>query len=336
MRKLVVALSVLACLAFTACGDDEQEPAASGSSTAAEEPAAAAFPVTIEHRYGSTEIPAKPERVVVVGLNEQDAFLALGTTPVGVTDWMGYENGIAPWAEDSVQGEKPELLTNTDGIQYEKVAALQPDVIVALYSDLEKADYDKLTAIAPVVAAPEGYADFGIPWELTTKTVGRILGEQEKADELVAGLEGRIDEAAADHPEWKGEVGAMAMYFEGIWVYGAEDPRMRLFERLGLARSPELEKLVGKEFAKVISEERTDLLDVDVLAWLTSKADWEKLGKDRIYANLAVHREDRDFAILDDRPDAAYNAVGAQTVLSLPVALDVLIPALEEALPAEG
>jgi iron complex transport system substrate-binding protein len=249
---------------------------------------------------------------------------------------MGYENGIAPWAEDAVQGERPELLTNTDGIQFEKIAAQRPDVIVALYSDLEKADHEKLSAIAPVVAAPEEYADFGIPWEVTTRTVGTILGEQEKAEQLVADLEGRIEQAAADHPEWKGKVGAMAMYFEGIWVYGAEDPRMRLFEKFGLARSPELERLVGDEFAKVISEERTDLLDVDVLAWLSSKADWEKLQRDRIYSNLAVHTGGHDFAILDDRPDAAYNAVGAQTVLSLPVALDVLVPALEEAIPADG
>ena len=59
----------------------------------------AAFPVTIEHRYGTTEITERPERIVSVGLNEQDAFFALGVAPVGVTDWMGFEHGIGPWAE---------------------------------------------------------------------------------------------------------------------------------------------------------------------------------------------------------------------------------------------
>jgi iron complex transport system substrate-binding protein len=54
----------------------------------------------------------------------------------------------------------------------------------------------------------------------------------------------------------------------------------------------------------------------------------EKLAANRVYNSLDVHREGRDFVVLDSRPDDAYNAVGAQTVLSIPLALDVLVPAL--------
>ena len=132
-----------------------------------------------------------------VGLNEQDAFFALGVAPVGVTDWMGFENGIGPWAETAAKaaGDPPELLTNTDGIQFEKVAALRPDVIVALYSDLKKSDYEKLSQIAPVVAPPEGHADFGIPWQETTRTVGQVVGEPDEAEKLIGDLEARIAKA---------------------------------------------------------------------------------------------------------------------------------------------
>jgi ABC-type Fe3+-citrate transport system substrate-binding protein len=162
---------------------------------------------------------------VTVGLNEQDAFFALGVAPVGVTDWMGFENGIGPWAQEAAKaaGDPPELLTNTDGIRFEKIAALRPDVIVALYSDLKESDYEKLSQIAPVVASPDGHADFGIPWQETTPSA---------------------------------------------------------------------------------------------TACTTS---------------LDVHDEGRDFVVLESRPDDAYNAVGAQTVLSMPLALDVLVPALAAA-----
>ncbi len=35
-----------------------------------------AQPVTLEHKYGLTEIPETPERIVTVGLVEQDALTA--------------------------------------------------------------------------------------------------------------------------------------------------------------------------------------------------------------------------------------------------------------------
>src|SRR5262245_38105575 len=51
--------------------------------------APAAFPVTSEHKFGATTITAKPERVVAVGLVEQDALLALGVVPVATREWYG-------------------------------------------------------------------------------------------------------------------------------------------------------------------------------------------------------------------------------------------------------
>jgi iron complex transport system substrate-binding protein len=270
---------------------------------------------------------------VSVGLNEQDAFFALGVAPVGVTDWMGFEHGIGPWAETAAKaaGDPPELLTNTDGIQFEKVAALRPDVIVALYSDLKRSDYEKLSQIAPVVAAPEGYADFGIPWQETTRTVGKIVGEPDEAEKLVGDLEARIAKAKDDHPEFAGRTASMAMSFEGIWVYGPEDPRSRLLTDLGFELSPEISKLFVKDYAGMISEEQVQLLDLDAVAWFATEDEARKLAKNRVYTSLDVHEEGRDFVVLDSRPDDAYNAVGAQTVLSMPLALDVLVPALAAA-----
>jgi len=50
---------------------------------------AAQFPVTVEHAFGSTIIPAEPKRVVSVGYVEQDFLYALGIAPVGVRNWWG-------------------------------------------------------------------------------------------------------------------------------------------------------------------------------------------------------------------------------------------------------
>ena len=83
---------------LAACGSDDDDSAPNASSAAGgAEPRA--FPVTIAHKYGSTTIESKPERVVVAGLREQDALLALGVVPVATTEWFGEHPGaIFPWA----------------------------------------------------------------------------------------------------------------------------------------------------------------------------------------------------------------------------------------------
>ena len=207
---------ILSLLVATACGEEEPETSAAPSETTAG--SAAQFPVTIEHRYGSTELTQAPKRIFTAGYNEQDTLWALGVAPVGVTDWMGFENGIGPWAEEAAAaaGEKPEMLKDLDGIQYEKIAALRPDVIIALYSDLTKGEYDKLSRIAPTVAPPKGVADWGVPWQDTVTTIGRIVGKPDEAKEVIADVDDRIAQEKEAHPELQGRTASFAMSLDGI------------------------------------------------------------------------------------------------------------------------
>ena len=39
------------------------------------------FPVSIENKFGTTEIPGQPERIVTVGFHEQDWLYAMGLAP---------------------------------------------------------------------------------------------------------------------------------------------------------------------------------------------------------------------------------------------------------------
>ena len=323
---------ILSLLVATACGDDE--PATSAAPAESTARSAARFPVTIEHKYGSTEIAEAPERIFTAGYNEQDTLWALGVAPVGVTDWMGFENGIGPWAEEAAAaaGEKPVMLKDLDGIQYEKIAALRPDVIIALYTDLTKGEYDKLSQIAPTVAQPKGVADWGIAWQDTVTTIGRIVGKPDEAEEVIADLDDRIAQEKEAHPEFEGKTASFAMSLDGIWAYGENDPRSRLLQALGFELSPPLLELVGDAFSKKISNERADLLDLDTVAWIGSKADKEQLEDNRVYTRLPVHQEGRDFFIEMERPDKAMNAIGFQTPLSIAQSLDVLVPAFAAAL----
>jgi iron complex transport system substrate-binding protein len=332
MRQTLALLLLIPALALVACGEDEPEAAAPNTTTTTAE--ASAFPVTIEHKYGTTEIAEAPKRIVSVGYNEQDALWALGVAPVGVTDWMGFDDGIGPWATEAAAaaGAKPKLLKDTDGIQYEEIAALQPDVIVGLYTGMKRADYEKLSQIAPTVAPPEGTADWGIAWQDTTTLLGKVTGREEQAAKIISDLEARFAKEKEAHPEFAGKSAAMAMAFEGIWIYGENDPRSRLLASLGFSYPPSIASVVGDEYSKQISNERADLLDIDTVAWIGDKPERAKLERNRVYTKLPVHEQGRDFYIEQERPDRAMNAIGFQTPLSISQSLDVLVPAFAAAL----
>jgi iron complex transport system substrate-binding protein len=293
-------------------------------------PSADSFPVTIEHKYGTTEIASRPERIVTVGLTDQDALLALGVVPVGTTEWFGKQpSAVWPWAQDKLGGAKPEVLGDASTIGFEKIAALKPDLILALYAGLTEDDYKTLSKIAPTVAQPGGYVDYGIPWQELTRTVGRIVGQAQQADALVADVEAGFEKARAEHPEFVGASAVVATPYQGIWVYGPEDVRGRFLTTLGFELPAGLVEITGKEFGGNLSMERADLLDVDAIVWLDPKDAQGPLGGP-LYATLKVHTQGRE-VFLDSYSDSLGGATSFVSVLSLPFLLDGLVPRLAAA-----
>lgn len=321
--------------AVAACGSsDSPADASKPGSGSTKASASTAFPVTIAHKYGSTTIKAEPERVVTVGLTDQDAVLALGTVPVGTTEWIGgYKGAVGPWAQDKLgSAAAPTVLKDTGtGPQVEKIAALKPDLILALYSGLTKAQYDTLSKFAPVVAQPKEYNDYGIPWQRQTETIGTALGKPDEAKKLVEGIEAKFTAAKTANPAFAKATAVMATPYEGTFVYGSQDARSRLLADLGLKLPADLDKVIGDQFGANISKERTDLLDQGVAVWIVpdTTAAVTKLHQDKLYADLKVVKEGREVFVKESGDYG--NAVSLSTVLSIPYVLDRLVPQLAAA-----
>ncbi|MEV6303406.1 iron-siderophore ABC transporter substrate-binding protein [Actinoplanes sp. NPDC051861] len=331
MRRLTSALAaVVAVVTISACTNDNAGTAETGA-PAASAGATDSFPITVEHKYGTAEIKAEPKRVVVAGLTEQDTLLALGIVPVATTEWFGeFPGAVWPWAQDELgSAAKPQVLTYVDGIQYEKIAGLRPDLIIGLYSALTQADYDTLSKIAPVVAQPKGGIDYGISWQDTVRTVSKSVGRSAAGEKIVADVEGKL--AAAKRPEFAGKSALISTLYEGYYVYGSQDPRGRLLKDLGFTLPADLDALTGKEFGVSISKERTDLLDTDALVWLVPAydADKAKIHADPLYAKLDVKTQGREVFLEDG--ELLGGATSFITPLSLPFLLDGLVPQLAAA-----
>jgi iron complex transport system substrate-binding protein len=321
------ALLTAAVLVLAGCGEEggAAEPPESGGAPSA------TFPVSVEHKYGTTEIPAEPTRVVTLGLSDQDPVLALGVVPVGAVDWFGERPyGGWPWTRPLWGAKPPEIVGERDDFNLEKIAALRPDLIIGLYSGMSRDQYTKLSQIAPTVAQPKGYADYAAPWQEMTRQAGRALGREDRAGELIKAVDDRFATLRAEHPEFAGQTVAVVEPYEAgkYAVFAPTDPKVVLLTQLGFTVPREIVTAVGKEYAAEIGSERLDLVDVDRLVFLTSDAAAERQVKaDRVYGTLAVARQGRAvFLPYEDPPLGA--ALSFSTVLSIPYCLDELVPRL--------
>lgn len=288
--------------------------------------AAQDFPQTFAHRYGTTVLEEQPERVVTLTYSGPDHYLALEVVPVGVRHWYGdFPHSIWPWAQDALGDGEPFVLTE---INYEQIAALEPDVIEAIGSGITEEQYEALSRIAPTVAAEAQYTDYSTPWYERTRTIGRILGKAEEAEGIVAALEQRFEDVAAAHPEWQDMEAAIAFNVTEFGVYRSNDTRAQLLAQLGFSTPPAIDA-AGPDTAFWVpfSEERIDVIDTDLVVWILGSGDPERIRRMPLRERLVAHQEGRE-VFADYLLSGAFSFA---TPLSLNYMLDRLVPLIEAA-----
>lgn len=334
LRRAVVTTTLALPLLLAACGSDDPEPAATGGETDA---GAGVFPVTVAHKYGETVVPEEPERVVSVGVTEQDVLLELGVVPVGVTEWYGEQpDATWPWAHDLLEGAHPEVLGTADGLEFEKIVALEPDLIVGTNAGLTKKDYDLLSAIAPTITSDEGSTQYFSPWQDQTLQIARALGREDDGQELVDQVEGAYADVAAEHPEWAGRTATFSQGgpYDGIlYVYPAGLSTSFLTE-LGFTMTTGLEKYAPEEGSQAeISAENVGLIDADVIVFATEDQQmFDGLQDFGTIGSLGAVSGGR--AVYTDGTLAG--ALYFDTPLSRAYALERLTPLLEQAVAGEA
>ena len=335
MKKLLSLLTV-AGLALAACGGDDASSstapvgstAGTSESTQTTTDAAGAdeFPVTITHKYGEVTIPEQPLRVVSVGFSDQDWLLALGVVPIAIRDWYGDQPYATwPWAQDELGDAAAVVLSSTEA-NFEQIAALKPDLIVGVSSGMTDTDYETLSQIAPTIAQPGEYVDYGTPWDVATELIGKATGTSEEAAAVIERVEGLYADVREAHPEFEGATAGVTFMFDGSpGGYGSQDGRSRLVNELGFVTPPEFDELSGDSFFFTVSSEDISVLDTDVVIWIVG----DELSQDAVAAlptrqSLSAFAEGREI-ITDPLLSGAFSF---GSPLSIEYLLENLVPEL--------
>lgn len=333
----------MAC-AGAACGgnDEDGSPATTVAVASTEAPASSAedstaaapvtdsavsFPVQIEHQLGTITIDEEPQRVVAMSTRDADTLLALGVTPVGIHSRYDFESGVGPWAENLLGDAQPVVWLGPE-FNYEAVASVDPDLIVYTASGGEADVYETLSAIAPVIDLPIGAVPYGATPAESTMLIGRALGRGADAERVVAGLDDYLAEQAAAHPSFAGRTANyLDIYTGGVTSYSQEHIVNRILYSVGFEPIPGSELPAGEGFVGVSAENLSEY-DADiVLAFPFGRTLDELVAETPTIATLNSY-VNGGFFVLDDL------ALSNSSVLSIPYAMDRLLPKFDAALTA--
>ncbi|NML51073.1 iron-siderophore ABC transporter substrate-binding protein [Streptomyces sp. R302] len=311
-RGRIGALLLTAALAagLSACGGSGTEPKSSDG-TAATAEKAAGFPRTVRHDKGSTEIKAKPQRVVALDNSLVEAVVALDGKLVGGIGSYRDQTGFPPYLGDAVKDTKD--VGPLDSPNLEAIAALKPDLIVSAtvrHEDL----YEQLEQIAPTVFVKTT----GPLWKDNVTLLGTALGEEEKAKAKLTAYETRAKKVgAAINAKKKNPTVSIVRFVDGpTRIYLPKSFSGIILQDMGLAR-PENQRDTEK-FNLEISEEQIAQADADVVFYSSFSGGEERKAKflaNPLWSRLAAVKNGDVHEVKDEIWMTSVSLQGADVVL---------------------
>ncbi|MEL7314678.1 MAG: iron-siderophore ABC transporter substrate-binding protein, partial [Cyanobacteria bacterium J06559_3] len=223
---------------------------------------------SITHALGTNRVPQMPQRIVALtGTSDLEALLVLDVKPFAAAgdDRRGFGQSVwQPHMEDQMQGV--EMLPSRRNISLEKVATLQPDLIIGASAQI-RAVYPQLSQVAPTVAL-----DTNQIWQENLRLVAEVVGQPERAETWIMAFEQRLAALADNYREKLAGITYTTAYYQpGRRQFNmiAGSDLDQAFQKIGLTRPPEQTRMIGQQENSRrranISLERLDLIDTDLL-----------------------------------------------------------------------
>ena len=225
-REFVIGGTTLAALFAAGCSSDD-----SGSDEAGETR-------QVTDLYGRTlTIPANPQRIVTIDFSGPSVYLTeLGLDVIGGTD---YASDPATLPREFVDGRSFERIGTLEAVNFEALAALNPDLIVAYTYTRDQ--FEPAEEFAPVLGFTDDVLDKLPPGPFG---ILRWLGEMLDRTEQAADIERRALESMEQFEPLRGRRVAFinAVNFAAptnVYFYGSNDIVGRFLQPLGATWTPD-------------------------------------------------------------------------------------------------
>jgi iron complex transport system substrate-binding protein len=242
------------------------------TSSSAATPTTAALPstVTVEQRFGPTELPVAPERIVASSGPWLDALLAFGVQPVAYIGNNRGDDGLNAWERDAI-GDAELIRTENPNFTFplELVTAAEPDLILMNpYVGADQTQFDLANQIAPTLSRL-GAGEPLDTWQEQVTALGKVLGREDDAASIIAGVDAKIASVGAELPALAGQsallvqvdLSSSAMNV----VASPTDPANTFFTKLGMSIPQAVTEAADASGRLVVSVENVGLIDADYL-----------------------------------------------------------------------
>lgn len=317
-RSAVTAIAPIIAVSMVLAGcssDDDADSTGTGSTDRASEGASAedeaSYPVTFTTPWGESTLTEKPTRIASLGYKDADVLASLGETPVIMGDSTEEQEF---YTMEAMPGEPEAFFSYDDDSMapIEELAAVEPDLIVASNMDLSQ-HYDQLSAVAPVIAA-ETTDDLDGNWQQTTTNLGKALGKQAEAEEVIETTEQTATDIKQEHPEFDGKSISMINYFgldRMLYLNPAGTDLSALLGSIGFTDAPNADK----EWKDPVSEERIGDIAADVIVVIdNSNGKAGDLEDNPLFKELQAAKDGNVLVIhnhaFNDPPEAAFDVDG--------------------------
>jgi iron complex transport system substrate-binding protein len=274
----------------------------------------------VRHAAGTSEVPADPQRIVVLSGDQLDALCALGlqsrivaaALPDGSTSQPSYLGTVVHDVPAAGSRTAPDLSA---------VRAASPDLILGSQA-LTAQDYGPLSAIAPTVfTGPPGAA-----WQEMLQTVGDATGRRDAANRLLDGFAEDAEKTAAQNDATHFQASVVRFTDKTVRVYGADDFPGSVLATVGVDR-PAAQRFTDKPYLEIgISDEdmkhSPDFSAADgdiVYVSFDSQAAKQRAAtvfEGDAWRKLSANRDGRVFAVNDEVWQTGEGIVAARGILA--------------------
>lgn len=151
---------------------------------------------TVATFYGDVDIPTEPARIVAVSYDTPWQLAGIGVEMVGVQDYSAWRDQFSDEEWAVIDGI--ETVGSFDSLNYEAIAALDPDLIVGDAYEIDEVTFDRLAAIAPTaIAGGDARGD----WRSIVDSYGEYTGASDAVDATRQAYEDTLGRITTDYAD---------------------------------------------------------------------------------------------------------------------------------------